>query len=109
MLKEIFKRKKIDEKAQLIAATIVESYPPEIDVPSNEEKSVERKADTKLTNAISKATALTVEISKEMKLGFLGKAKLCKNTQSKLLELGYSMKTAVFIVKNLVVALTSKK
>ena len=109
MLNNIFKRKDIDNKAQMIVSTIVASYPTENDTATNEGNKVGNKERNKLTSAISKATVQTVDISKEINLGFIGKARLCKRIQSKLLESGYTSDTAVLIVKNLVVALTSKK
>ena len=82
MLKDIFKTKEIDSKAQLIAATIVAGYPPEKDTPSNEGEKAASNVNKELTIAISKGTAQTVDISKELNLGVYGKAKLCKHIQS---------------------------
>ena len=104
MLKDIFRRKEIDTKAQLIAATIVASYPLEVDMQRTAREKAGSEAEQKLINAIGKGRVQLVDTYKAMNLGFLGKAMLCKSIQSKLLELGYSMDTVISIIEKLAVA-----
>ena len=109
MLKDLLRMKEIYSKALLITASIITHYPMELDLKIHDEKKSRNKAEKKIDDAFTKWKVLVADIQGNMKLGFYGKARLCKRIQSNLLGHGYSTDATVYIIEKLLSLLTRKE
>ena len=106
MLKDLLRKKKIIEKAILIADEIMSRYPPDVDAVSlADSKQDIKKKHRKLVKALKIGKTDINRTISEMRLGVYGKAKLYKTIQDAMLDKAYSEGSARIIIEELVVTL----
>jgi tetratricopeptide (TPR) repeat protein len=108
MLRDLLRRKEINEKARLVTATIIKDYPLTTDVKISAGEKNRSIAEKKIDHASAGWKVLVTDIQKNMNFSFFGKASFCKRIQSNLLEIGYSMDATVYIIEKLLAALTRR-
>jgi predicted O-linked N-acetylglucosamine transferase (SPINDLY family) len=109
MFIDFFRKKTINYKAELIAASILETYTSDTDPRTDKDDDNAGTIANRLDRALTAGVALTIDTHAELKLGIFGRARLFRSIQILLLESGIKRDTAAAIVEKLVMALVRNK
>lgn len=106
MIIDFFRKKQIEARALQITAVILDIFPPDAIGKKDFTKKQKKQTEKILNEALHQAENLLSVITIDMRLGFYGKAIICKYIQSKLNDLRYPPETISFIIRSLAVKIS---